>query len=564
MLKEEEEGEEEEEEEEDAGFLRSCTITRHIQKEGKVDAPQQVFHCERFSMAEAGRSVSQLCPLGGAVSLESTLSGQSFFAAPKSSTEAATPSRLPGEPGNTSQEEPKGAVRDVCKERLAASPTRETNCSSLRADREPGEPERSQSEHCEPQRVPSHPPSLAETHPTSRHHGTVVNANNDNPLAGGTEKGINPASLPVHRSPSDTLPLVIQGVAPQAAVSHMCGLVYHGGDNSTQEAESHSMLACKQPMQLQQCNIITTICRGVNSGEGVARPPHSRCVCVPLPMATAEVEGVGEKSHLPPKCDNKALCYGSYNHHVNFEDTFAAYCHPQPIPAPPQLLPRPAAAEPSVTNHLALPRLISSVSETGLDAKHLMRCCNLHCSWISMLPPGAGQQAQKHFGGEERSSSPVGRVISRDMGTMTAHKELRDVGVQTGQTVPPHVFPQICLAEESRSETSCSQTSNTDRDKGKKPGGASKSPVKEVMWDAEGMTWEVYGASVDPEELGLAIQKHLELQIKETAIHAAKLSRQDNNTTRQGGNTSWKRKRSRVMGSFRTPACCTRSTTAVD
>ncbi|XP_032397900.1 uncharacterized protein si:dkey-191g9.7 [Etheostoma spectabile] len=514
-------------------------------------------------MAEAGRPVSQLCPLGGAVSLESSLSGQSFF---DSSTEAATPSRLAGGPGNTSQEETKGAVSDICKEHLATSPTRETNCSSLRAGREPGEPEQSQSEHFEPQRVSSHPPSLAETHSSPHHHGTVVNTNNDNPQDGGTEQNINPASLPVHRSPSEPLPLVKQGVAPQAAVSHMCGLAHHVGDNSTQEAESPSMLAFKQPMQLQQCNIITTICRGVNSGEGAVQPPQSRCVCVPLPMATAEAEGVGEKSHLPSKCDNKALCYGSYNHHVNFEDTFAAYCHPQPIPAPPQLLPRPAAAEPSVTNHLALPRLISSVSETGLDAKHLLRCCNLHCSWISMLPPGAGPQAQKHSGGEECSSRPIGQVrtISRDMATMTAHKELRDVGVQTGQTVTPHVFPQICLAEENRSETSCSQTSNTDSDGGKKPGGASKSPVKEVMWDAEGMTWEVYGASVDPEELGLAIQKHLELQIKETAIHAAKLSRQDNNTTRQGGNTGWKRKRSRVMGSFRTPACCTRSTTAVD
>uniref|UniRef100_A0A8C9ZXE4 Si:dkey-191g9.7 n=1 Tax=Sander lucioperca TaxID=283035 RepID=A0A8C9ZXE4_SANLU len=397
-------------------------------------------------MAEAGRPVSQLCPLGGAVSLESTLSGQSVFDTSKTSTEAATPSRLAGGPGNTSQEEPKEAVSDICKEHLATSPNRETNCSGLRAGREPGKQEQSQSEHCEPQRVSSHPPSLAETRTPSHHHETVVNANNDNPQAGGTVQTINPASLPIHRSPSDTWPLVKQGVAPPG------------------------------------------------------------------------LEGVVEKSHLPPKCDNKALCYGSYNHHVNFEDTFAAYCHPQPIPAPSQLLPRPAAAEPnwdvhraaatpSVTNHLTLPRLISSVSETGLDAKHLLRCCNLNCSWISLLPPGAGPQ-----------------TISRDMGTMTAHKELRDVGVQTGQTVTPHVFPQICLAEET-----------------------SKSPVKEVKWDAEGMTWEVYGASVDPEELGLAIQKHLELQIKETASHAAKLSRQDTNATRQGGNTSWKRKRSRMM-----------------
>ncbi|XP_059846237.1 G protein-regulated inducer of neurite outgrowth 1-like isoform X2 [Hypanus sabinus] len=40
-------------------------------------------------------------------------------------------------------------------------------------------------------------------------------------------------------------------------------------------------------------------------------------------------------------------------------------------------------------------------------------------------------------------------------------------------------------------------------------------PVREVQWDEKGMTWEVYGASMDAEVLGLAIQKHLEKQIEE-------------------------------------------------
>ncbi|XP_051280216.1 GRIN2-like protein [Dicentrarchus labrax] len=334
------------------------------------------------------------------------------------------------------------------------------------------------------------------------------------------------------------------------------------------------MLACKQPMELQQCNIITTICRGASSVEGGVQQPQTRCVCVSSPIAAAKVDGVEKKVNLPPNCD-KALCYGSYFHHANFEDTFAAYCHPQPIPAHSQLLPRQiepscniqrAAAPPSPMNHLTLPRLISSVSETGLDAKHLLRCCNLNCSWISSLPPGAGPQSQKSFGLEECCSSPVGhvRTMTRNMGTMTAHKVLRDVGVQTEQTVTPHVFPQVCLAAESRSDTTCNQTLNTDSDGGKKLSGAPKSPVKEVKWDAEGMTWEVYGASVDPEELGLAIQRHLELQIKETAIHAAKLSRQNTSTSRQSRNTGSQRKKSRMMGSIRTPACCARTTTAVD
>ncbi|XP_070771554.1 G protein-regulated inducer of neurite outgrowth 2 [Enoplosus armatus] len=499
-------------------------------------------------MAEAGHPVSELYPLGGAVSLESTLSGQSVFHTSKRSTQARTPSKLAVGPGYPGQEEQKEAAGEICKEHSAIPPTTDTNCSGLRVGGEPGEREQSPSEHCVPPRALSRPHSLAEKHTPSHHHEIVVNAINDNPLASRTVQSIKPASLPVHRSHSDTLPLVKQGVPPPTP------------------AESHSMLACKQPMQLQQCNIITTICRGANGGEGGA--PQSRCVCVSSPKAAAKVEGVEVKGDLPLKCD-KALCYGSYIHHANFEDTFAAYCHPQPIPAPSQLLPRLAGVEPScdiqrtvgppsAMNHLTLPRLISSVSDTGLDAKHLLRCCNLNYSWISSLPPGAGPQSQKHFGGEESCSSPVGhvRTTTRDMGTMTAHRELRDVGVQTGQTVTPHVFPHICLTEESRSETSSSQTPNTDSDGGRKQGGAPKSPVKEVKWDAEGMTWEVYGASVDPEELGLAIQKHLELQIKETASHAAKLSQQNANTSRQ-------RKR-RMMGSIRTPACCARTTTAVD
>ncbi|KAB0341660.1 hypothetical protein FD754_018586 [Muntiacus muntjak] len=39
--------------------------------------------------------------------------------------------------------------------------------------------------------------------------------------------------------------------------------------------------------------------------------------------------------------------------------------------------------------------------------------------------------------------------------------------------------------------------------------------VRDVVWDEQGMTWEVYGASLDPESLGIAIQNHLQRQIRE-------------------------------------------------
>ncbi|KAK2848617.1 hypothetical protein Q5P01_008451 [Channa striata] len=444
------------------------------------------------------------------------------------------------------QEEPKEAVGGSCKDQPTSPPSKEVNCSSQGAGGEPAEQTQSSPGHCAPCQVSRRD-----------YHKTVANA-----TYGRNVPSIRPA-LPVQRSHSDKSPATNQAAHPHLPDSDTCGLGYHEGDKSLQEAEGHSMLACKQPMQLQQCSIVTTVCCGASSAESGAQQPQSRCICSSSPKRAVKVDGAEQKGFLPVKCD-KLLCYGSYFHHANIEDTFAAYCHPQPIPAPSQLLPRLAgvepAAPPTATNHLTLPRLISSVSETGLDGKHLLRCCNLSCSLMSSLPP-AGQQTPKHFSGNECCASPVVRVgiATRNMGTMTVHKELRDVGVQTGQSDTPHVFPQICLSE----ETSYSQT-NPDSDGGKKPGGAPKSPVKEVKWDSEGMTWEVYGASVDPEELGLAIQRHLELQIKETASRAAKLSRQNTNTSRQSGNTSCQRKKSRILGSIRSPACCTRTTTAVD
>ncbi|XP_069395135.1 uncharacterized protein [Paralichthys olivaceus] len=539
-------------------------------KEGRTERQQRGEHCERSLMAEAGRPVLEQYQQGGSVSLESPLSGQTLFDSSKNSSQSIKPSTQAGQPHHVCREEPQGAFSEISP---ATPAIRETNCSSVKVSRD--QQEQNPSKYCVSPWDSACPHNVADKYTPSYHHTLTGNTTDDPRPANRTPQSIKPASLPVHRSHSDSFPLVKVAVPAQVPDSDICRLVYHGENKCIQEVESHRTLACKQPMQLQQCNIVTTVCRGTSCGESDVQQPKSKFVL--STKSEVNMEGHEEKCHLLPKCD-KELCYGSYIHHANFEDTFAAYCHSKPIPAPSQLLPhltgvepssdmQRATAPPSVTNHLALTRLISSVSETGLDAKHLLRCCDLNCSWISSFPPGAGPQSQKHFRGEDCCSSPIGhvRTMTRDIGTLTTPTELRDVGVQTGQPVTAHVFPQICLAEESRCETSSSKTpslTNTDSDAGRKTDGAPKSPVKEVKWDAEGMTWEVYGASVDPEELGLAIQKHLELQIKETASRAAKLSRQNTNTSRQSGATGCQRKRSRMIGSIRT--CCTRTTTAVD
>ncbi|KAK2499198.1 hypothetical protein MC885_018341 [Smutsia gigantea] len=88
--------------------------------------------------------------------------------------------------------------------------------------------------------------------------------------------------------------------------------------------------------------------------------------------------------------------------------------------------------------------------------------------------------------------------------------------------------------------------------------------VRDVVWDEQGMTWEVYGASLDPESLGVAIQNHLQRQIRE---HEKLIKAQSSQTRRSiSSDTSSNRKlKGRQHGVFqamlqnlRRPSCCVR------
>ena len=46
--------------------------------------------------------------------------------------------------------------------------------------------------------------------------------------------------------------------------------------------------------------------------------------------------------------------------------------------------------------------------------------------------------------------------------------------------------------------------------------------MKQVQWDEDGMTWDVHGASLDPEELTSAIQKHLQRKTYKTRENKTK------------------------------------------
>ncbi|XP_028650973.1 uncharacterized protein LOC114646798 [Erpetoichthys calabaricus] len=279
--------------------------------------------------------------------------------------------------------------------------------------------------------------------------------------------------------------------------------------------------------------------------------PQALGLCVPNVLCNQKT-GIhrGDGSHV----QTSMLCAETY--HTHSEGTFPAFCHSLPIPAPVQLLSRvvssgdacgkqsssmpccPAHAQ-SLSGIMTFPRLVSSVSETGLDVKRVMTC---------LIP---GTEMKENAGIECLQQKGTGHRGTRDAGTMTSLKELtlqfRDMAVQTSESSTPcspltdrtpHVYPEINLVQEPVVQ---------------------KSPVKEVKWDEEGMTWEVYGASVDPEVLGHAIQKHLELQIEEATNRASALSQQNKHSTHKKA-----RGRKGLKNLLINPACCTRTNTAID
>ena len=93
--------------------------------------------------------------------------------------------------------------------------------------------------------------------------------------------------------------------------------------------------------------------------------------------------------------------------------------------------------------------------------------------------------------------------------------------------------------------------------------------VHEVVWDEQGMTWEVYGAGVDPESLGFAIQSHLQCKIKEQERKlVTKTSQKSITATVESPRRERKKPRRRqnifrsMLRNVRRPNCCSRPSPA--
>ncbi|NWI29457.1 GRIN1 protein, partial [Sula dactylatra] len=94
-------------------------------------------------------------------------------------------------------------------------------------------------------------------------------------------------------------------------------------------------------------------------------------------------------------------------------------------------------------------------------------------------------------------------------------------------------------------------------------------PIREVSWDEKGMTWEVYGASMEVEVLGLAIQKHLEKQIEEHERQVVMTPQSTRSGSVKGAPRKGEAKRQpsifrALLQNVRRPRCCSRAGPATE
>ncbi|XP_053548851.1 GRIN2-like protein [Bombina bombina] len=328
-----------------------------------------------------------------------------------------------------------------------------------------------------------------------------------------------------------------------------------------------------------------------NSGNGF---PYNGHTCSPRRYNIPGVmscDNIANTKHSPPpmiiRNSCTMHCCTIHEPVVKVDHTIPAYCHPLPIPSlhfsPGLVCPirDTTSGQPTLpfysllpsSNKLEFPKLVSSVSDSGLDTKKMIKCGRLNFSKpkvsigeIQLITSvqDSPQLSSKTFRTSSENLKSSELVINKkDTGTMTSMKCLsvdhklplnyKDAEVQTV------LMENKSVATSPGRKTSAHSHLSQDFDLTLDLPGF-ESPVRKVRWDEEGMTWEVYGASVDPEILGLAIQKHLEVQIEQN-LQTSEPSGESNVEQ----STKEKRRSIRtVMDSLRQTNCCVRTSSLTE
>ncbi|KAF7249521.1 G protein-regulated inducer of neurite outgrowth 1 [Varanus komodoensis] len=193
--------------------------------------------------------------------------------------------------------------------------------------------------------------------------------------------------------------------------------------------------------------------------------------------------------------------------------------------------------------------------DAGTQAGHRVSLVSIAISPIN--PPDGSTAFSFHTGGlgpptSLKSPSPEQKPAKKDV-EMQVSIPVETRSVATGPMTPVTKSPQASYPEVHV--------------KGAQE--EAPEPVREVSWDEKGMTWEVYGASMEVEVLGMAIQKHLEKQIEEHGRQMVMTPQSTRSSSIKGPPHKGEIKRQpsmfrALLQNVRRPRCCSRGGPAVE
>lgn len=170
-----------------------------------------------------------------------------------------------------------------------------------------------------------------------------------------------------------------------------------------------------------------------------------------------------------------------------------------------------------------------------------------------MSPPG-GAAAFTFPKRESSSAAPPRLEPSKKDAEMQVSMPIETRSVATGPMTPVAKSPQASYPKVHVKGTVVEETPE---------------PIREVSWDEKGMTWEVYGASMEVEVLGMAIQKHLEKQIEEHGRQVVTTPQGTRTGSVKGAPSKGEAKRQpsvfrALLQNVRRPRCCSRAGPAME
>lgn len=118
-------------------------------------------------------------------------------------------------------------------------------------------------------------------------------------------------------------------------------------------------------------------------------------------------------------------------------------------------------------------------------------------------PPGSKLNLKSSVGSNSNLVSPSSSMFPGSSSGEEEEELEKDVDEQV-EKLPDEQTEQNSAHQERR--RSCLKTQGDEKDEY-----ARRSSMKQVQWDEDGMTWDVHGASPEPEVLESAIQRHLEV-----------------------------------------------------